>query len=73
MSFVDKILHSVSHDVKGSHVMRSGIKVGVRAVMVSDDDGLFTVRVFEGWKPPRVFRHVFATDLSDTIMKGVTQ
>lgn len=73
MSFVDKVLHNVSHDVKGSHVVRNGIKVGERNVTVMEDDGLFTVRVFEGWTPLRVFRHVFATDLSDTIMKGATQ
>ena len=70
MSFVDTVLTIVSKDVNG--VVENGhLRVGTKSVSVTENDGLFDVRVSDGWKPVHVVRSVFATDLCDTIFRGV--
>ena len=74
MSFVDKVLVIVNDNVKESQLTSNhSLRVGNRTVSVEDvdNDSVFRVVVQEGWGLPQVFRDVFATDLFETIMKGV--
>lgn len=70
MSFVNKVLQIVSKDVHGT-AENNHLQVGSKSISVTEDDGLFDVMITDGWGPIHVFRSVFATDLSDTIFRGV--
>lgn len=70
MSFVNKIIKKVSYDVHGI-AENNHLQVGSKSISVTEDDGLFNVMVTDGWGPIHVYRSVFATDLSDTIFRGV--
>lgn len=74
MSFVDKVLVIANNEVENSRLTDAHtLQVGDRTISVedADNDSVFRVVVSKGWELPKVFRDVFATDLFETIMKGV--
>ena len=75
MSFVTKILETVEKQVRDSSVNQNSLYVGDRIITIedADNDSVFRVMITDGWTFPKVIRDVFATDLFDTIMKGVKQ
>ncbi len=75
MSFISKILENAREQVQNSNVVQNSLRVGDRVITVedADNDSVFRVMITEGWTLPRVIRDVFATDLFETIMKGVKQ
>lgn len=75
MSFIGKILENAHQQVRDSNVIQNSLYVGDRVITVedADNDSVFRVMITDGWTFPKVIRDVFATDLFDTIMKGVKQ